>query len=122
VASTHAAGLTVGFLVPVRDREWVVLFLDDQDVLSLRPLSGNDSERGIHMAREGNSIQAASFPIPDPEAAGDFVAGTLLRDAARLSLRNGAVRSPRWDSFRSDQALSVHAAGNGPSDLMSSAC
>jgi hypothetical protein len=96
MASTHAAGLTVGSLVPVRDREWVVLFLDDQDLLSLRRLSGNDSETcGIHLAREGDSIQPVSFPIPDSRAAGVFFAGTLLRDAARLSIRNGAVHSPR---------------------------
>jgi superfamily II DNA or RNA helicase len=102
MASTYAAGLTVGSLVRVREREWVVLFLDDQDVLSLRPLSGSDSETcGIHLALEGDSIEPASFPMPDPQAAGDFVAGTLLRDAARLSLRNGA------GPFRSLGQLSV---------------
>jgi hypothetical protein len=92
----------VGSLVRVREREWVVLFLDDQDVLSLRPRSGSDSETcGVHLALEGDSIEPASFPMPDPQAAGDFVAGRLLRDAARLSLRNGA------GPFRSVGQLSV---------------
>src|SRR5438874_13466262 len=97
-----ATGLSVGSLVRVREREWVVLFLDDQDVLSLRPLSGSDSETcGMHLALEGDSIRPASFPMPDPQAAGDFVAGRLLRDAARLCLRNGA------GPFRSLGQLSV---------------
>jgi len=63
MALTYARGLNVGSLVRVREREWVVLFLDDQDVLSLRPLSGSDSETcGVHLALEGDSIEPASFP------------------------------------------------------------
>src|SRR5438874_3485485 len=66
MGSTYATGLTVGSLVRLREREWVVLFLDDQDVLSLRPLSGRDSETcGVHLALEGDSVQPASFPMPD---------------------------------------------------------
>lgn len=81
----------VGLLVRVRDREWVVLPSDDPEVLNLRPLSGSEWEAcGIHLGLEGHEVKAAEFPPPDPNAAGDFVAGRLLRDAARLSLRSGA--------------------------------
>ena len=50
---------------------------------------GNDGETcGVHLALEGDSIQAASFLMPQPEGAGDL---TAERDAARLSLRNGSL-------------------------------
>ena len=82
---------TIGSLVRVRDRDWVVLPSDDPDVLRLRPLSGSEAEVcGIHSAIEGGDVQQAQFPPPDAQAAGDFISGRLLRDAARLGLRSGA--------------------------------
>jgi len=81
----------VGSLVRVRERDWVVLPSDDADILCLRPLSGSESEIcGIHRLIEGSSLKHAEFSPPKPEQAGDFIAGKLLRNAARLGLRSGA--------------------------------
>jgi superfamily II DNA or RNA helicase len=92
----------IGSLVRVRERDWVVLPSDDPEILKLRPLSGSEAEAcGILKALEGSGIQHAEFPEPNPERAGDFIAGRLLRDAARLSLRSGA------GPFRSLGRLSV---------------
>ena len=84
---------TVGSLVRCREREWVVLppASDQPDLLLLRPLGGAEAEVcGIYLPIEGAGVTAATFPPPDPSAAGDAVAGSLLRDAARLTLRSGA--------------------------------
>ena len=92
----------VGSLVRVRERDWVVLPSDDEDILCLRPLSGSESEIcGIHRAIEGRHVDPTEFAPPQPEKAGDFIAGKLLRNAARLGLRNGA------GPFRSLGRLSV---------------
>lgn len=92
----------VGSLVRVRERDWVVLPSDDADILCLRPLSGSESEIcGIHRAIEGRHVDPAEFSPPKPEQAGDFIAGKLLRNAARLGLRSGA------GPFRSLGRLSV---------------
>ena len=81
----------VGSLVRCREREWVVLPSPDKDLLLLRPLGGALAETcGIFLPVEGDQVSAASFPPPDPASLGDFEAGALLRDAARLSLRSGA--------------------------------
>jgi superfamily II DNA or RNA helicase len=99
--TTQVQDFVVGSLVRVRDRDWVVLPSED-DVVNLRPLSGSEAEIcGVHRSLEGHLIRAAEFPYPEPEAAGDFVAGKLLRNAARLSLRSGA------GPFRSLGRLSV---------------
>jgi hypothetical protein len=93
---------SIGSLVRVRERDWVVLPSDDPEILKLRPLSGSEAEGcGILKALEGSDIRQAEFPEPNPERAGDFIAGRLLRDAARLSLRSGA------GPFRSLGRLSV---------------
>jgi len=95
-------GFSVGSLVRAREREWVVLPSEDPDILKLRPLSGTEKEIcGISKLMEGAEVQKAQFQVPDPPAAGDFIAGRLLRDATRLSLRNGA------GPFRSLGHLSV---------------
>jgi superfamily II DNA or RNA helicase len=58
----------------------------------LRPLAGREHETcGIYLPLEGQNVGPASFPPPDPQTAGDFIAGGLLRDAARLSLRSSAA-------------------------------
>ncbi len=92
----------VGSLVRIRERDWVVLPSDDAEILCLRPLSGSESETcGIHRAIEGQHLRPAEFAPPKPEQAGDFIAGKLLRNAARLGLRSGA------GPFRSLGRLSV---------------
>lgn len=79
----------VGSLVKARGREWVVLPESETDLLVLRPLGGTDAEvAGIYLPIE--SVQPASFGLPDPEQAGDFRSARLLRDAARLGFRSSA--------------------------------
>jgi superfamily II DNA or RNA helicase len=83
---------SVGSLVNVRGRDWVVLPSADPDVLRLRPLTGGEQEvTGIFLPLEGQLARPAHFPVPDPEQAGDATGGLLLRDAARLAIRNGAA-------------------------------
>lgn len=90
--ATKTHGYPVGSLVAVRGREWVVLPSDDDEVLMLRPLTGREHEVcGVYFPLEGHAIQPAHFPRPEPHTAGDFIAGSLLRDAARLSLRSSAA-------------------------------
>jgi hypothetical protein len=102
MAAGQVGEYPVGSLVRIRERDWVVLPSDDADILCLRPLSGSESEIcGIHRAIEGTLLQHAEFAPPKPEQAGDFIAGKLLRNAARLGLRNGA------GPFRSLGRLSV---------------
>jgi hypothetical protein len=85
------AQFEIGSIVHTRGREWVVLPSDEDEVLRLRPLGGIEAETcGIFLPLEGSAVRPASFAPPDPAHAGDFVAGRLLRDAARLTLRSGA--------------------------------
>ncbi|MFV9504662.1 MAG: helicase-related protein [Oscillochloridaceae bacterium umkhey_bin13] len=82
---------TIGSLVRCREREWVVLPSLDEDLLLLRPLGGAEAEVcGIFLPVEGDRVVEARFAPPDPASLGDFEAGALLRNAARLSLRSGA--------------------------------
>lgn len=82
---------SVGSLVRCREREWVVLPSPNADLLLLRPLGGAAAEVcGIFLPVEGDRVVEASFAPPEPDARGDFEAGALLRNAARLSLRSGA--------------------------------
>jgi len=93
---------SVGSLVEAREREWVVLPSENPDVLNLKPLNGAEAEScGIYLPFENDGIRPAPFQPPKPQSAGDFIAGRLLRDAARLSLRSSA------GPFRSLGRLSV---------------
>lgn len=81
----------IGSLVRVREREWIVVPSPRPDLLLLRPLGGSAAETcGVYLPIEGRQVQSATFAPPDPHFAGDAGAGSLLRDAARLSLRSGA--------------------------------
>lgn len=83
-----------GVLVYVRERYWVVLPSEDEEVLLLRPLSGSDEETcGIYIPLEGKDVQQRAMPLPDPKRTGEFadiVSARLLWNAARLLLRDGA--------------------------------
>lgn len=95
---------TPGSIVACRDRQWVVLPSDIEDIIRLRPLSGTEAETcGIFIDLEGefNKINSAKFPLPDWQNIQDHTAGKLLLNAAKLSLRNGA------NSFRCFGRLSV---------------
>lgn len=80
---------SVGSLVRVRGREWVVLPESQEDLLILRPLGGTDDEiTGIYLPLE--QVEPATFGLPDPSQLGDYRSCRLLRDAVRLSFRSGA--------------------------------
>lgn len=79
----------VGSLVKARGREWVVLPESDDELLVMRPLGGTDEEiAGIYLPLE--TVEPASFPLPDPVRIGDHRSCRLLRDAVRLGFRSSA--------------------------------
>ena len=91
-----------GALVRARGRDWIVLPSEEKGVLRLRPVDGLDAEAvGIYRSLEPDAVEPSKYLPPDPERAGDFTGGLLLRDAVRLGLRSGA------GPFRSMGRLSV---------------
>lgn len=85
---------TPGSIVSCRSRQWVVLPSENQDIICLRPLSGNEDEvAGIYktLLELGlESIESATFPLPQADSLSDRNAALLLVNAARLLLRSGA--------------------------------
>lgn len=78
-----------GTLVRARGREWVVLPDSSDDLLVVRPLGGTDDEvTGI--LPELESVESASFSLPDPADLGDYRSARMLRDALRLGFRSSA--------------------------------
>ena len=91
-----------GALVSARGRDWIVLPNEEHGVLRLRPVDSLDAEAvGIYRSLEPDAVKPSKYSPPDPERAGDFTGGLLLRDAVRLGLRSGA------GPFRSMGRLSV---------------
>ena len=91
-----------GQLVQARDRDWVVLPQDESEVVRLRPVDGYDDDAiGVSLDIEPEAIRPSEYLPPDPTACGDLNGGLLLRDAVRLTLRNGA------GPFRSTGHLAV---------------
>ena len=79
----------VGSLVRARGREWIVLPESEDDLLVIRPLGGTDEEvAGIYLPLE--TVEPASFPLPDPTRIGDHRSCRLLRNAVRLGFRSSA--------------------------------
>lgn len=94
-----------GALVHVRNRDWVVLPSDNDDLILLKPLDGSDDDiTGIFKPLDfpGDIPKPSSFPPPGLEDLGDFSSARLLFNAGRLSLRNaaGPFRSLGKLSFR----------------------
>ena len=82
----------VGTIVRARDRDWIVLPSDHDDLLMLRPLVGSDEESiGVFLPLEGDDVRQSSFPAPSPERPGNVFAALAIADAARLIIRSGAV-------------------------------
>ena len=82
-----------GKLVTFRDREWVVLPSDDDDLLVLKPLGGTDREvAGVYLPLgiSHDLPKDAKFPLPSELDLGDFATAKLLYESARLAFRNGA--------------------------------
>ena len=91
---------TVGSLVRVRGREWVVLPESTDEVVRVRPLGGTDDEvTGIFTTLE--PIEPAQFVLPDPERISDYRSERLLRAAVRLGFR------ARPGPFRSFDRINV---------------
>jgi hypothetical protein len=79
----------IGSLVKARGREWVVLPDSEEDLLVLRPLGGTEDEvTGIYLPLQ--SVEPATFDLPDPTRSGDHRTSRLLRDAVRLGFRSSA--------------------------------
>ena len=79
----------VGSLVKARGREWVVLPESTTDTVIARPLGGGDDEvAGFFLPVE--TVEPATFQVPDPTQAGDYRSCRLLRDALRLGFRSSA--------------------------------
>lgn len=88
---TETLNLTPGSIVSCRNRQWVVLPTDNQDIIRLRPLSGNEDEiAGIYRGLNLENLEPATFPVPNASCVKDHTAALLLMDAARLLLRSGA--------------------------------
>ncbi len=83
--------IRIGQVVRCRDRSWVVLPSPDEEVVYLRPLSGNEQEICAIAPFLGlETITPDSFPLPNAETVQDQVSIRLLMYAIRLNLRNGA--------------------------------
>ncbi|HWP03303.1 MAG TPA: helicase-related protein [Gemmatimonadaceae bacterium] len=89
-----------GTIVRCRNREWVLLPPDTDDVWVLRPLTGTDDD--VVKVHEGltnlvgydlpfERVTPASFPLPMVEDVSDAASAHLLWQAARLTLREGAT-------------------------------
>jgi superfamily II DNA or RNA helicase len=94
-----------GALVRVRDRDWVVLPSNDENLVLLKPLGGSEDEvTGVYLplAFENDKLESTSFLWPTAGDLGDISSARLLFNAVRLSFRNGAgpFRSLAKLSFR----------------------
>ncbi|MFB2736701.1 helicase-related protein [Umezakia ovalisporum] len=86
---THT--FTPGSIVSCRNRQWVVIPEENQDLICLCPLSGNEEEKiGIYQHLNLETIETATFPQPSTNSIKDHTAAILLMDAARHLLRSGA--------------------------------
>jgi superfamily II DNA or RNA helicase len=84
---------TPGSLVTLRNRPWVVLASEDQDLLLIKPLGGSDEEiTGIFkpLAASGDLPKSYDFIKPGPNDLHDYRSAILLYQAAQLSFRNAA--------------------------------
>lgn len=82
-----------GSLVTLRNRAWMVLPSEDEELLLVKPLGGSDDEiTGIYkpLADQSDLPQSYNFIKPTESDLGDFASAKLLYNAARLSFRNAA--------------------------------
>ncbi len=85
----NGSKFTVGSLVRVRGREWVVLPSSTDELVRLRPLGGTDDEQtAVLTALE--PLEPAIFALPDPNQVGDYRSARLLRAAVLLGFRSSA--------------------------------
>ncbi len=99
-----------GCVVRCRNRDWVLLPAETDDVWVLRPLAGTGEDVvkvhkgltnlvGYDLSSE--RVVPASFPVPTVEDISDAAGAHLLWQAARLTLREGAT------AFRSLGRISI---------------
>lgn len=95
-----ATSLNPGSIVRCRNREWVLLPGQTDDIWALRPLTGTEDEVvQVHRALAdlvsndlpSEQIAPASFPLPTVADVSDAASAHLLWQAARLTLREGAT-------------------------------
>jgi len=82
-----------GSLVTLRNRPWIVLPSDDEDILLVKPLGGSEQEvTGIFkpLANPNDLPVSYDFKKPNADDIGDFASAKLLYNASRLSFRNAA--------------------------------
>lgn len=88
-----------GSIVRCRNRDWVLIPGDNEDIYLLRPLTGtSDQVVAIHKSLSDligytlpeERIQPSAFPPPSVEDISDAASAHILWQAARLSLREGA--------------------------------
>ena len=85
------ANFAPGDLVRARGREWVTLPTPGEDLLALRPLSGNENDIVLLAPDlELAPVEAARFDLPDNARTTVQSTAALLADAMRLTLRRGA--------------------------------
>lgn len=95
-----------GSMVKYRQRDWIVLPSDEQDLMYLKPMGGSDEEiTAVYLplrTMPGEQIERSSFELPTAEDMGDFETAKILFDASRLSFRNasGPFRCMGKLSFR----------------------
>lgn len=94
-----------GTLVHYRNRDWMVLPTQDEDLMMLKPLGGSEEETtAIYLPLEINEERPTSTSLPEitSDSIGSFETAKLLFDASRLSFRNasGPFRCMGKLSFR----------------------
>ena len=95
-----------GRMVKYRDREWIVLPSEDQELMLLKPLGGSDEEiTAVYLPLKivpGERPEPANFELPTSNDIGAFETAKVLFDASRLSFRNasGPFRCMGKLSFR----------------------
>ncbi len=89
-----------GSIVQCRNREWVLLPSENDEVFLLRPLTGaSDEVVAIHKRLTDligysfpeERVRSATFPLPTVNDLSNAVGAHLLWQAARLTLREGAT-------------------------------
>jgi len=92
--------MTPGSIVQCRNREWVLLPSDQENLLLLRPLTGaTDEVVAIHKRLTDlvgysfpeERVNSAKFPPPNASDLSNVAGAHLLWQAARLTLREGAT-------------------------------
>lgn len=82
-----------GNLIRYRNRDWMVLPSNQDELLMVKPLGGSDEEiTGIFLplAKDFEKIEEAKFKEPSPSQIGNFETAKILYNASKLSLRNAA--------------------------------